>query len=106
MGAKPVDLMWFMLCVSISHYERSHPEGTGRAVMNHPRFATEEAAQKFFGIDKTRWNSLRKLKLIPAPVSVIGLYDLRALDHAFDRISGLGSAEDALAQWEQQTNEA
>jgi hypothetical protein len=53
-----------------------------------------------------RWNALRKLKRIPPPDPVIGLYDLKALDHAFDRISGLGSSDDLLTRWEQQTNEA
>jgi hypothetical protein len=75
------------------------------AVMGYPRFVTAEAAQNFFGIDKVRWNALRKLNLIPSPVAVIGLYDLKALDRAFDRISGLGSGDDLLTQWEQQTNE-
>jgi hypothetical protein len=58
-----------------------------------PRFATEKDAQAFFGLDQQRWNLLRRLGQIPAPVATIGLYDLKALDRAFDRLSGLGSAD-------------
>ncbi len=70
------------------------------------RFVTEKAAQEYFGLDKARWNALRKLNLIPSPVALIGLYDLKALDRAFDRISGLGSPDDLLTQWEQKRNES
>jgi hypothetical protein len=74
-----------------------------------PRFATEKTAQEHFGLDKARWSALRKLNLIPSPVALIGLYDLKALDRAFDRLSGLGDGEDFWTQWKQQqqeTNEA
>ena len=52
-----------------------------------------------FGLDERRWNALLRLKLLPPPIALIGLYDLKALDRAFDRLSGLGSAEDAYDQW-------
>jgi hypothetical protein len=70
------------------------------------RFVTEKAAQEHFGLDKARWSALRKLNLIPSPVALIGLYDLKALDRAFDRLSGLGSPDDLLTQWEQKRNES
>ncbi len=70
------------------------------------RFVTEKAAQEYFGLDKARWNALRKLNLIPSPVALIGLYDLKALDRAFDRLSGLGEGGDFWTQWNQrQANE-
>ena len=66
------------------------------------RFVTEAAAIQHFGLDKRSWNALLRLKLLPPPVALIGLYDLKALDRAFDRLSGLGSPDDALEQWERE----
>lgn len=65
-----------------------------------PRFAKETEAQAFFGLDARAWNALRRQNIIPPPVATVGLYDLKALDRAFDRLSGLGSADDALTEWE------
>ena len=63
------------------------------------RFVSQADAMQHFGLDERRWNALLRLKLLPPPIALIGLYDLKALDRAFDRLSGLGSADDALNKW-------
>ncbi len=65
------------------------------------RFLGETEAAKTLGIPLSTFRSWVESGLLPKALPDLGLYDMKALDSACDRISGLGSSENALDAWRQ-----
>jgi predicted site-specific integrase-resolvase len=63
------------------------------------RFVCEAEAAKQLGIPRSTFQHWVETGILPKPIPDLGLY--KALDKACDRISGLGSAENALDAWRQ-----
>jgi hypothetical protein len=57
------------------------------------RFVCEAEAAKQLGIPRSTFLHWVETGILPKPIPDLGLYDMKALDKACDRISGLGSAE-------------
>jgi hypothetical protein len=65
------------------------------------RFICEIEAAKQLGIPRSTFQHWVETGILPKPIPDLGLYDMKALDRACDRISGLGSSENALDAWRQ-----
>jgi hypothetical protein len=65
------------------------------------RFICEAEAARQLGIPRSTFQHWVETGILPKPIPDLGLYDMKALDMACDRISGLGSAENALDAWRQ-----
>jgi hypothetical protein len=65
------------------------------------RFVCEAEAAKLLGLPRSTVLQWVETGILPKPIPDLGLYDMKALDKACDRISGLGSAENALDAWRQ-----
>jgi hypothetical protein len=65
------------------------------------RFICEAEAARQLGIPRSTFLNWVETGIFPKPIPDLGLYDMKALDKACDRISGLGSAENALDAWRQ-----
>jgi len=67
------------------------------------RFAPENEAAAFLGLPPSLFRDLVATGRLPGPVPDVGLYDVKALDAACDRLSGLSGAGQpavgALDQW-------
>jgi hypothetical protein len=61
------------------------------------RLATEQQAAEQIGLDVAKFRSWVECGRLPKPLC--GKYDLKAIDAALDRISGLGTASNALDAW-------
>ena len=65
------------------------------------RFRSETEAAKALGIPLSTFRSWVESGILPKTLPDLGLYDMKALEKACDRISGLGSSENALDAWRQ-----
>ena len=67
------------------------------------RFVGEAEAADLFGIPPSLFRDLVQTGRLPGPVPDVGLYDVKALDAACDRLSGLGNtgqpATSPFDQW-------
>jgi hypothetical protein len=64
-----------------------------------PRFVSESNATDHLGLPLATFRRLVDQGHLPRPVPLVGLYDLRALEVACDRLSGLVTAQNALDAW-------
>jgi hypothetical protein len=64
-----------------------------------PRFVSESKAADHLGLPLATFRRLVEQGYLPNPVPLVGLYDLRALETACDRLSGLATAQNALDAW-------
>ncbi|MGE0766829.1 MAG: hypothetical protein AB7L90_10225 [Hyphomicrobiaceae bacterium] len=65
-----------------------------------PRLQTEAAAAKALGLDLSTFRHLVACGRLPKPLAELGnLYDMKAVDAALDRLSGIGSSSNALERW-------
>lgn len=65
-----------------------------------PRLQTEAAAAKALGLDVSVFRHLVACGRLPKPLAELGgLYDMKAVDAALDRLSGIGSSTNALERW-------
>jgi hypothetical protein len=72
-----------------------HEGGWGAAI----RLVSEQHAAEQIGLDLATFRAWVKSGRLPKPIADCGKYDLKAIDAALDRISGLGSASNALDAW-------
>jgi predicted site-specific integrase-resolvase len=63
------------------------------------RLATEKEAADAVGLELATFRAWVASGKLPKPIADCGKYDLKALDAAIDRISGLGSPTNALDAW-------
>ena len=63
------------------------------------RLANEKEAAESIGLDVATFRAWVDAGKLPKPLPDCGKYDLKALDAAVDRISGLGSPSNALDAW-------
>jgi hypothetical protein len=64
-----------------------------------PRLATEKEAAAALGVELAIFKGWVECGRLPKPLPDCGKYDLKAIDAAIDRMSGLGSAGNALDAW-------
>ena len=64
-----------------------------------PRFRLEADAAKTLGIPLSTFRHWVSIGVLPTAIPDLGLYDMKALHKACDRLSGLGSPENALDAW-------
>jgi hypothetical protein len=64
-----------------------------------PRLATEKEAAEAIGLELATFRSLVECGKLPKPLPECGKFDMKAIDVALDRISGLGSPANALDAW-------
>ena len=67
-----------------------------------PRFRPETEAAKALGIPLSTFRYWVSIGLLPIAIRDLGLYDMKALHTACDRLSGLGSPDNALDLWREQ----
>ena len=67
--------------------------------MRTPRLVTESAACEAMGLPLATFRAWVQSGRLPQPLPDCGLYDVKALDAALDRVSGLGSPANALDAW-------
>ena len=63
------------------------------------RLATEQQAAEQVGLDVVTFRAWVEGGRLPKPLPDCGKFDLKAIDAALDRISGLGSASNTLDAW-------
>jgi hypothetical protein len=63
------------------------------------RLVSEQKAVEEIGLDVATLRAWVQCGRLPKPLTDCGKYDLKALDAALDRISGLGTASNALDAW-------
>ena len=63
------------------------------------RLVSEQHAAQQIGLDLATFRAWVKCGRLPIPLPDCGKYDLKAIDAALDRISGLGTASNALDAW-------
>jgi hypothetical protein len=63
------------------------------------RLVSEQHAAQQIGLDLATFRAWVKCGRLPKPLPDCGKYDLKAIDAALDRISGLGTASNALDAW-------
>jgi hypothetical protein len=63
------------------------------------RLVTEKEAAEDVGVPLATFRAWVAAGRLPKPLPECGLYDRKALDAAVDKISGLGSATNALDGW-------
>jgi hypothetical protein len=63
------------------------------------RLVTEQQAAEQIGLNVATFRSWVECGRFPKPLQDCGKYDLKAIDAALDRISGLGTASNALDAW-------
>jgi hypothetical protein len=63
------------------------------------RLAGEKEAAESVGLDLATFKSWVECGKLPKPIPDCGKYDLKAIDAALDRLSGLGGASNALDAW-------
>ncbi|MEC9369539.1 MAG: hypothetical protein VX871_12705 [Pseudomonadota bacterium] len=63
------------------------------------RLKTEKAAAAEIGCDLATFRSWVAGQRLPKPLAECGLYDMRAIDAALDRMSGIGLASNTLDSW-------
>jgi hypothetical protein len=63
------------------------------------RLVTEKEAAEYIGLELATFRAWVASGRLPGPIPDCSKYDSRALDLALDRISGIGSATNALDSW-------
>jgi hypothetical protein len=63
------------------------------------RLVTEREAADAIGLDLATFRAWVGSGKLPKPIPDCGKYDLKAIDAALDRVSGLGGASNALDAW-------
>jgi hypothetical protein len=63
------------------------------------RLASEKEAAEAIGLDLATFRAWVESAKLPKPLPDCGKYDLKAIDAALDRVSGLGGASNALDAW-------
>jgi hypothetical protein len=63
------------------------------------RLVTEKEAAESVGLDVATFKSWVACGKLPKPIADCNKYDLKAIDLALDRVSGLGSPTNALDAW-------
>jgi predicted site-specific integrase-resolvase len=63
------------------------------------RLVSEKEAAEEVGIPLATFKAWVETGRLPKPLADCGKYDLKAIDAAIDRISGLGGASNALDAW-------
>jgi hypothetical protein len=66
---------------------------------NMARLVNEKDAADAVGLDLATFHEWVSSGRLPRPIADCGKYDLKAIDAAIDRISGLGSPANALDAW-------
>ena len=69
------------------------------------RLVSEKEAAEATGLDLATFRAWVAAAKLPKPLLDCGKYDLKAVDAALDRVSGLGNATNALDAW-RRTKEA
>jgi hypothetical protein len=64
-----------------------------------PRLVAEKEAAESIGLPLATFRAWVEVGRLPKPLPDCGLYDIKALDAALDRVSGLGSPSNALDAW-------
>ena len=75
---------------------------------SHARGATRAEAAAHCGLSPSGFDGWRKRGLVPEPITGTRRWDIRALDRALDKLSGLASnsPESKLDQWLQEQQRA
>ena len=64
------------------------------------RLLSEGCAAKSLGLELATFRHLVACGRLPKPLAELGgLYDMKAVDAALDRLSGIGGASNALERW-------
>ena len=63
------------------------------------RLVSEKAAADYVGLPVSTFRAWVTAGKLPVAIPDCGLYDVRALDAAVDRLSGLGNPTNALDAW-------
>jgi hypothetical protein len=63
------------------------------------RLLSESECIEETGIPLATFRAWVEIGKLPRPIADLGLYDMKAIDQAIDKISGLGSATNALDAW-------
>jgi hypothetical protein len=63
------------------------------------RLLTEKEAAESIGLDLATFKNWVECGKLPKAIPDCGKFDLKALDAALDRLSGLGGASNALDAW-------
>jgi hypothetical protein len=63
------------------------------------RLASEKEAAESIGLDLATFREWVRCGKLPKPLPDCGKYDLKAIDVAIDRVSGLGGASNVLDAW-------
>jgi hypothetical protein len=66
------------------------------------RLVSEKKAAEAIGVELATFRDWVSSGRLPQPLPDCGLFDLKAIDAALDRISGLGNAANALDAWRTQ----
>jgi hypothetical protein len=71
---------------------------------SRPRLVAEQEAAASVGLELSTFRSWVATGKLPKPLPDCGKYDLRAIDLALDRLSGIGSPQNALDAWRAKGN--
>jgi hypothetical protein len=63
------------------------------------RLLTEAKAAEAIGVELATFRHLVSCGRLPKPLADVGLYDMKAIDAALDRMSGIGAPANALDAW-------
>jgi hypothetical protein len=63
------------------------------------RLVTEKEAAEIVGLELSTFRTWVTCGKLPKPIPDCGKYDMKAIDAALDRISGLGGPSNALDAW-------
>ncbi len=63
------------------------------------RFVSDKEAATYLGLEPSQFSHWVATGRLPAPLPDIDKWDLRALDVAADRLSGIGNSSNALDSW-------
>jgi hypothetical protein len=63
------------------------------------RLVTEKEAAESIGLDVATFRNWVASGKLPKPIPDCGKFDIKALDAALDRLSGLGGPSNALDAW-------
>jgi hypothetical protein len=63
------------------------------------RLATEAQAATLIGIELATFRHFVAIGRLPKPLPELDLYDMKAIDAALDRMSGIGCGSNALERW-------
>jgi hypothetical protein len=64
-----------------------------------PRLVSEDTAAQHVGVPLATFRHWVRCGLLPAANDLCGLYDLKAIELALDRLSGIGCPANALDAW-------